>query len=112
MEKNEFTKKIVAEIKRLGAVHSTWQVFEDFVALSAIAIQNAFLHDDKLERDYSAIQNRYSEEEFNAFPEMFANLTLALDQYAEYPQDVLGPIFHELELHNKKIVDWIGELLR
>lgn len=44
---------------------------------------------------------RYDKSEIDLFPQMLAHLIEELERHAEYPEDVLGGVFHELELHNK-----------
>lgn len=105
MRITEHTKTIIKNIQYLGSRHSTWQVFEDFVAMSAISLSNGvdWLHRDQREQQYLDIVKRYNKKELDLFPEMFASLVLQLESCAcvDGPQDVLGPIYHELELHNK-----------
>lgn len=97
------SEKIIELIRSLGQKHSSWQVFEDFLAMSAISISNAidWIHREDREQQYLSTVKRYTKEELDLFPEMFALLVEELEFYAELPQDVLGPMFHELELHNK-----------
>lgn len=45
--------------------------------------------------------DRYDKSEIELFPQMLAHLIGELERHAERPVDVLGVIFHELELHNK-----------
>lgn len=96
-------KEIEKRIRQLGGKYSTWQVFEDFLSMSAISISNAidWTHRDEREKQYLETVKRYTKAELDLFPEMFAFLIDELERNAEQPQDVLGPIFHDLELHNK-----------
>ena len=94
-------KKLIEETSRR---HNTWQVFQDFVAMSAISIRNAvdFRDRDAYEEQYLAIVKRYDREEIEIFPKMLAELTLALEDDLS---DVLGQVFSELELGNR----WKGQ---
>lgn len=94
-------KKLIEETSRR---HNTWQVFQDFVAMSAISIRNAvdFRDRDAYEEQYLAIVKRYDREEIEIFPKMLAELTLALEDDLS---DVLGRVFSELELGNR----WKGQ---
>ena len=96
-------KEIVKIISKLGEKHSNWRVFEDFLAMIAISISNSVdkIQWDKREKQYLDIVKPYNREELELFCEMYAILVAQLDLHADEPQDVLGPIFHELELHNK-----------
>ena len=92
-------------IKKLSYSRGRWQVFEDFLAMSAISISNQvdWNQQEKQEADYMEIVGRYSKEEVQLFPQMFAHLVWALEYHVKTdgPYDVLGKLFHELDLHNK-----------
>lgn len=94
-------KKLIEETSRR---HNIWQVFQDFVAMSAISIRNAvdFRDRDAYEEQYLAIVKRYDREEIELFPKMLAELTLALE---DDMSDILGRVFSELELGNR----WKGQ---
>ena len=98
----------VAKLKKLieetSYRHNTWQVFHDFVAMSAISIRNAVdLNErDKYEQQYLGIVQRYDREEVDRFPIMLGHLINALE---EDMSDILGQLFSELELGNK----WTGQ---
>ncbi len=96
---NEF----IGLINKLSQKYSSWKVFEDFLAMSAISISNAidWVHREQREAEYLSIVERYTKEEIDMFPKMLAHIIEELEKHAEYPVDVLGKIFHELELHNK-----------
>ena len=63
--------------------------------------------DEKTEKDILAIVGKYQKEEQALFPQMVAELTLELEDQVILGEfkDVLGEVFHELELHNK----WKGQ---
>lgn len=92
---------MVKAINQLSYRHSTSKVFSDFVEVSAIALSNAV---DKpqfepREKRYMDIVKQYKKEEFNEFPNILGMLVNHLEKR---PHDVLGDIFHELELHNER----------
>lgn len=97
-------KTLVQLIQQLGYRHSAWQIFADFAEMAAISVTNAvdLAQRDAREARYMEIVRRYSADEVRAFPEMLAALVLDLEHE---PEDVLGRVFHELELHNK----WTGQ---
>lgn len=99
----QYAKDIIKTIQKLGMRYSTWQVFEDFLAMSAISFSNTFdwTHKDKREADYMDIVKRYTKDDIALFPQMLAYLVDELERYTDAPRDVLGQIFHDLELHNK-----------
>lgn len=103
--KSEFHKNFVHAFKSLTARYSRFDVWCDFIIMSACAISNAC---DKRffkerEDEYEKRAAKYSKEELELFPEMFSQLVLALDSHSE--QDFLGEIFGSLNLHN----EWHGQ---
>lgn len=109
MHKSDDYKKIIDFINKISYRHGAWQVFSDFVEMAAISISNSINIVDRNEREkrYLEIINNYDKKEQKIFPEIFAHLVNALEHEATVngPTDVLGRIFHELELHNK----WKGQ---
>jgi len=90
-------------IKNLSHKYGAWKVFEDFLAMAAISISNAvdWGQKEKREAEYMEIVGRYERQEVDTFPQMMGHLIEELERHAANPQDVLGKVFHELELHNK-----------
>ena len=79
---------------------SSWQVWSDFVEMTAIAISNRFEIRGKVKQDrekrYLAIIGQYKERAQQIFPELVAILVDALEREPE--QDFLGEMFMALEL--------------
>lgn len=77
--------------------------------MAATAISNSIdkRQFEPREKLYLETVKKYTKEELDLFSRLFAELVLELQKYAEErkPRDVLGEIFHELELHNK----WHGQ---
>lgn len=96
-------KELLKLLKQLSAKYSTWGVFMDFLAMAAISISNAvdWVHSSEREAQYMEIVGRYEKREVALFPEMLAHLVMEMERHVEHPTDVLGEIYHELELHNK-----------
>lgn len=109
MGKSRHYKELLDLITKASYRHSKWQVFSDFVEMSAISLSNAVDWANKEEREkrYLEIINSYEKKEQMLFPEMFACLVMALEYELKTngPTDILGSVFHELELHNK----WKGQ---
>lgn len=88
--------------------HSSWQVWADFITLSAISIAAPFgvpgdeRHRER-EKEYRDIMERYQPEEQKVFPTLFTLTVDALE--AEPEQDFLGELFMMLELSNH----WKGQ---
>lgn len=91
---------ITKTIESLSHRHSTWQVFSDFLEMAAISISNSVDHRQAVAREarYMTIVKGYKPDEIAKFPQMLGELCVALE---EKPDDILGRVFHELELHNK-----------
>ena len=108
MSKNLHRTKLLATLRKLGHRHSTWSLFSDFVELCALSIANSAKLDQeewqRREDQYLNVIGKYTPDEQMAFADMFADLAEALHYEVtrnHVPVDVLGEIFHELELHNK-----------
>lgn len=99
------TKPLVRLIEQAAQRHSIWQVFSDFLEMSAISISSPVdpVHWEEREKRYMETIKRYSREELDLFPQMFEGLVEALEQCTQEGRldDILGKVFHELELHNK-----------
>lgn len=98
---NSHAKTIIKIISENGRRHGNWRAFSDFVEMGAIAISNRcdFPKYDKREERYFEIIKAYTKDEMFLFSEALGALALAL----ETPDDILGKVFHELELHNKYV---------
>lgn len=97
-------KELVKLLGFLAYRHGAWQAFVDFAEAAAISISNAvdLPQREKREERYMQLIKRYQPDELAKFPQMLAELTLALEDELT---DVLGCSFHDLELHNK----WAGQ---
>lgn len=103
--KEQSLKEMVKVIQKLSARHNTWQVFMDFVEIAAIAISNAVDKYNFREREerYLNMIKPYNKEELEMMVRLLGLLTEALEHCVQinHFEDVLGQLFHELELHNK-----------
>lgn len=97
-------KNLIKLINRASYTHGTWETFRDFCEMGAIAMSGLDLAQmETREKRYLQIIGRYKPDEQKLFPEMFGELVLALED--EGPHDVLGRVYHELELASK----WHGQ---
>lgn len=92
--------KFVKLFSGLCRSKSSWEVWADFIAMSAIAIVNTFdpqgpTHDTR-EQEYLKIIQRYTKAEQRVFPQLFAVTIEALEYDPE--QDFLGMLFMGLDL--------------
>jgi type I restriction-modification system DNA methylase subunit len=87
-------------IRQLSSHQHLFTTFRHFVELSAIAFSNVADPFNKAAREeqYLRIVQHYMPEAFQKFPELLGMLTLCLEQEST---DVLGVLYHRLELHNE-----------
>lgn len=93
--------------EKLCNTKSSWEVWADFIAMAATTISNVFdrdgpIHNDR-EQQYIRTIKRYTKEEQQVFPELFAVMVNALEDEPE--QDFLGEMFMGLNLGNH----WKGQ---
>ena len=105
--RTEEQKRFGRLFSSLCGMHSAWEVWADFVTLSAVALSNSFdrqgpVHDER-EKEYLRIIHRYGQEERETFPKLLAVVTEALERDPE--QDLLGEMFSGLELNSH----WKGQ---
>ena len=103
MAAEQKVKEIVKTIEGISGTYSPYQVFSDWVAMSAISIQNncTIIRDDiwtGRERRYMDIANKYGKEEQIKFSCMFGML---IDAMGEEIRDWLGQIYMESGCGNK-----------
>ena len=105
MKINEHYQDIIKIFDMLTYSRDTWEIFYDFVELSAFCISNTLdvKHFDEREKKYLNTIKKYTPEHQKLFPEMFAKLVLAMDHEWRTVgfTDILGNLFHDLELHNR-----------
>ena len=101
----ESCKGLVQALQSISYTRSMYEVFQDWLNISAIAISNAVdrIHRAEREEAYLQIVSGYSKAEQEKLAESLALLVLALqrEQSIYGPTDILGQVFHGLELHNK-----------
>lgn len=103
----EWEKKFIDNFIQLCNRNHSWQVWEDFVNMSACAIANAVDRRPdvrKLREDsYMATVKRYSKKELDFITELLSITTLALEENPA--QDFLGKMYMQFNLENK----WHGQ---
>lgn len=84
-------------MRQLQHGHNLFDIFRDFVEMSAIAVSNSvdLRQRDEREKRYLDIIGRYSKSDQQLFPRMLACLVNELE---DKPSDVLGKLFGELDL--------------
>lgn len=89
--------EFVRAFNGIAKQHHRYEVFRDFVTVSAIALHNALHQVESLETEYLSIVGRYSREEADELTRLFARLVVLLESE---PRDVLGQLYMELDLGN------------
>lgn len=99
----EVQKTIAKSFESLCGRHGRWEVWADWITLSACSISNTVdtAHRDAREKTYRNIQQKYSEPEMQAFSAMLGNVILALEENPD--QDLLGYLYMNLDLGNEHI---------
>lgn len=95
LDKN-FIKK---SIEQLGIKHGTRKVFEDFIICCSYAIANATIYNQEREDEYLNIIKKYSEDELEIIPKMFAALVEEFNK--EKFEDILGNIYEDFDFSSK-----------
>lgn len=97
--------ELLRTFRLLGDRYGVHSIFEDFLAIYAYAISNSVdaYHYEKREADYMRIFKKYRREEVEQMVALGGLLVTELELQSGYPQDILGPVFHELNLHNEYV---------
>ena len=95
-----YRKAMAALLRRSEPRHDLYTVFRDCMEVMAIAMANSVdrAQFERREARYLQIVGQYRADIIETFPRVLAELVNALEAGIA---DVLGPLFHDLELHNK-----------
>lgn len=98
-------KKIIGQFKELASTRDLWQVYKDFLELSAIAYSNICDEAQAKEREerYLDIIKSYKPEQVAHIAMILALIVMEMEKE---PQDILGRVFMELDLGSK----WTGQV--
>ncbi len=95
--------RFLKQFNALAQHRRRYEVFRDFVTLSAISLNNVMEPDaerkEALEAEYMGIIRTYSHDEALGFAEL---LGLVVNMLEPTPQDVLGGLYMELDLGNDR----------
>ena len=102
MQKTDYKKEFIKTFDMFRGRYSKWQVWNDFLYLTAVSMANLFPTAEKQKREaqYHEIWNKYPKELQKLFPSLIDIVTAALTENAE--QDFLGTLYHELRLHQQQ----------
>ncbi|OMF76738.1 N-6 DNA methylase [Paenibacillus glucanolyticus] len=98
-------KRFIELFKMLTHRHRAWQLWSDFIEITACSISNVFdrRHKNAREANYLRLIAKYNPSEQKIFPMLYAEIVNAFEQKPE--QDFLGDLFMRLELSNH----WRGQ---
>ena len=100
-------ERLIKEIEDMGHTHGLNEVFVTFLELSATSLGAHLdpVNGEIREKEYEAVELGLSQDELQSYARMLALLTMAIYEYRNDPMDILGDIFHRLNLSNK----WNGQ---
>lgn len=90
----------IREFQKLAPHRHRYEVFRDFVHMSAFSLVNAwpYTRSESIEAEFATIKAKYSPDEFTGFTRLLALLRELLEPE---PRDILGQLYMSLELGNE-----------
>ena len=90
----------IREFQKLAPHRHRYEVFRDFVHMSAFSLVNAwpYTRSESIEAEFATIKAKYSPDEFTGFTRLLALLRELLEPE---PRDILGQLNMSLELGNE-----------
>lgn len=103
--RGEAQKAIIKYINSIEGKYSRWEIWQDFIIMSACSIANAIGGNYFAQREemYQSRAGKYSPAEMKVFAEMLFEVTEELERNPD--QDFLGELFMMLDLGN----EWKGQ---
>ena len=104
MRKSEYYQAFRSKFQQLLSPRSRpIDIWRDFIVMSACAMSNTVdkSHYDEREKRYLETINKYEKSQQHIFPELYADVVLALDENPE--QDFLGRMFMDLHLDYEEL---------
>lgn len=96
----ELRKDFLSRFELLAPYKHRYDVFRDFITMSAITLRNAVVMNDELEQEYLKIIGSYQKADQQVFPQLLA---LVVEMLQFEPRDVLGNLYEGLELTSKNV---------
>lgn len=93
----DYKKQFIKCLESVDYSRNTYDVFRDFVELSALSVANSFLRSEEIEKEYMDLVSHYKNP--NKFAELLGLLVLELERNPY--QDLLGHLYMSLDLGNK-----------
>jgi type I restriction-modification system DNA methylase subunit len=99
---SKIKKEFASTLRDLSHSRHQWEIWQDFVEMSAISLRQPFDFQQDREDKYLSIASKYNEKDIHRIPEL---LGLTIGALTIGNNDFLGQMFMELELSNK----WQGQ---
>lgn len=98
----DYKNEIISRIQRLSRQYSVYEVFGDWVKMTAITISNTIdiCNYTTREREYMELAHKYTKEQMHQMAELYGMLVLACEEKME---DVLGYIYMHLEISSARL---------
>lgn len=98
--RNECQKELIRCFESLCGKHSRWEIWSDFIQMSAISISNVTdrAHAAEREETYMTLSRKYTSKELEVFAQMLAYVINGMDQTPD--QDFLGELYMALNMGN------------
>nr|WP_326183650.1 N-6 DNA methylase [uncultured Oscillibacter sp.] len=98
--RDEAQKTIATTMDKLSGRYSRWEIWQDFIMMSAISLANAVEspHRGKREQMYLDRAKKYSKEELDSLASMMGAVVMGMEANPE--QDMLGELYMNLSLGN------------
>lgn len=98
--RNEYQREFIKLFDSMCGKHSRYEVWQDFVLLTAIEISNTVdeAHREERNKTYQTVIGKYTENEREPFAAMLAQIVMGIE--ANPDQDFLGDLYMNLGLGN------------
>ena len=100
----EDQKQFINDFNKLAERHSSWDIWCDFVTMTAISFSNSVEHrsevKEKREEEYNRTAAKYNESEIEMMRKLLTDTVDALE--GDPNQDFLGTIYMKLDLGNRQ----------
>ena len=103
-KQDTFYKEFKSKFRQLlSDKRRPFDVWRDFIIMSACAMSNSVdrAHYNEREKRYLEAINKYEKSHQHLFPELYADVVMALDENPE--QDFLGKMFMDLNLNSEEL---------
>ena len=99
--------ELISEIQKLGQSQGLNTVFSTFLEISAVCLDAQFNpeHREQQKARYAAMTANMTPEELSVYAKMLALLYLEIRKYQDEPRDILGSVYHSLNLNS----EWNGQ---